>query len=394
MAKQKKVSKSIEKIDVSIDRNRENLTILKWIDSGSFDKLIKWFSGEKEQNKVVLSWFLNSTNVTLWKLWNIKIDINHIKNYIRNKPDISKDLEKKIAKLFLKKLYESGATNLPFIVQLKDAFGVENKADIESKSIDFKTIQVNISKLSPKRDENINSVTVSNDEIFDLFWNNINKITNFQSQTLEFQQIILDLLQFEVKDVINDVQLWWKSAEVDMENLVLPANSISEIFDEVKDPEILQLNLEKSGIVDILNWGEKWIATKEKTFWKNYINRLEKQWLSDDYITKLKHLLLWKIEYHSLKHNLKTRIESINKQIWKKYIENFEKLWKDPEFISILEKLNSSSFDFSKLDKKEQSLLWQNLIISKYDKKENSRAKHIWLNQDDFKNFLKTLYDF
>ena len=393
MAKQKKVSKSIEKIDVSIDRNRENLTILKWIDSGSFDKLIKWFSGEKEQNKVVLSWFLNSTNVTLWKLWNIKIDVNHIKNYIRNKPDISKDLEKKIAKLFLKKLYESGATN-SFIVQLKDAFGVENKADIESKSIDFKTIQVNISKLSPKRDENINSVTVSNDEIFDLFWNNINKITNFQSQTLEFQQIILDLLQFEVKDVINDVQLWWKSAEVDMENLVLPANSISEIFDEVKDPEILQLNLEKSGIVDILNWGEKWIATKEKTFWKNYINRLEKQWLSDDYITKLKHLLLWKIEYHSLKHNLKTRIESINKQIWKKYIENFEKLWKDPEFISILEKLNSSSFDFSKLDKKEQSLLWQNLIISKYDKKENSRAKHIWLNQDDFKNFLKTLYDF
>jgi hypothetical protein len=42
-----------------------------------------------------------------------------------------------------------------------------------------------------------------------------------------------------------------------MESVILPGNNISDIFDEAKDPEILQLNLQKSAIEDILSWGEK-----------------------------------------------------------------------------------------------------------------------------------------
>jgi hypothetical protein len=80
--------------------------------------------------------------------------------------------------------------------------------DNDKRDIDFKTIKIDVNKLGDIRNEKLNSVTVSNDEIFDLLGNNINKITDFQSQTLESQQIILDLLQFEVKDIINDVQLW------------------------------------------------------------------------------------------------------------------------------------------------------------------------------------------
>ena len=342
MTKQKKVSKSIEKIDTSIDRNRENLTILKWIDDGNFDKLVKWFSSEKEQNKVVLSWFLNSTNVTLWQLWTIKIDINHIKNYIRNKPDISKDLEKKIAKLFLKKLYELWATNTTFITQIKDAFGIENGIDIENKSIDFKTIQVNISKLSPDWNETINSVTVSNDEIFDLLWNEINKIANFESQSLSSRDIILDILQFEVKGIIDYVKWWWKDAEKDMIKSILPTSMISEIFNKVKDPEIEELTVQK----------------------------LKLQWSDAE------------------------KCKELNQKIWKKYIENFEKMWMNKDFISTLKKLLENDFNFAQLDKKEQTVLRNTLIADNIDQAWNKRANYTKFNQKDFKEFMQKLYDF
>lgn len=342
MTKQKKIPKSIEKIETSIDRNRENLAILKWIDDGGFNKLVKWFSSEKEQNKVILSWFLNSTNVTLWQLWNIKIDINHIKNYIRNKPDISKDLEKNIAKLFLKKLYESWATNTPFMAQIKDSFGIENEADIENKNIDFKTIQVNVSKLSPDLDEKINSVTVSNDEIFDLLWNNVNKITNFESQSLSARDIILDILQFEVKWVIEYVKLWWKNAERDMVKDILPTSMIPEIFNKVKDPEIEELTVQK----------------------------LKLEWSDTE------------------------KYKEINKKIWEKYIENFEKMWMNKDFISALKKLLENDFNFSQLDKKGQIILRNTLVTDNIDKVWNKRANYIKFDQNDFQEFMKNLYDF
>ena len=190
MTNQRKLSKSIESVNELVGRNRENFSILKWIDENSFSKLIKWFGSEKEKNQIVLSWFLNGASLT--QLENLKIDINHIQNYIPNKPDISKYLEIKIAKLFLKKLYESWATNLPFIVKLKEIFNIENKADIEKKKIDFQTIQANIQKLSDNWSDNINSVFISNSEIFDLLGNSIQKDQNFNSQDVSSRQIILD----------------------------------------------------------------------------------------------------------------------------------------------------------------------------------------------------------
>lgn len=394
MAKRIKLPNFIEKNNNLTETNRENLTILEWINKDSFDKLAKWFSSEKEENKIVLSWFLNSTNVTLSQLWNIKIDINHIKNYIQNKPDIPKDLEKKIAKLFLKKLYESWATNIPFMTQIKNAFEIENEADIENKNIDFKKIQIDIQKFWDEWNDKINSVTVSNDEIFDLLGGNINRYANFQSQKPSSQWIILDILQFEMKSMFKKNQLRWESMEKDMEGLVSPINNISDIFNEAIDSEISQLDLQKACIQDILVLDEEEIATKEEDYWEKYINMLEKQWLAEDDINKLKNLLSWKIEYNTLQNNLKKLIETINKQIWKKYIENFEKIWKNPEFIAILKKLQSSNFDFSKLDKKEQTILWQPIILNRFGKKENLWMKYIWLNQEDFKSFLKDLYDF
>ena len=251
MRERTNIINSIENIN-SININRENFSILKWIDEDSFDKLLKSFWNEKDENKVLISWFLNSTNIILAKLWDIKIGINHINNYVQNKPDISKDLERKIAKLYLKKLYELWATNIQFMAQIKNAFDIENKVDIENKNIDFKTIQIDIQKFWKEWNDKITSVAVSNEEIFDLLGNDIKKYANFQSQNVSSQQIILDLLNFEVKWVISHVKSWWKKAEEDMEDLVLPMNDISGIFDEISDPKIFQLEQEKENIQEQL----------------------------------------------------------------------------------------------------------------------------------------------
>jgi len=384
----------MEKINDSVIRNRENLSILKGIDESNFNKLVKWFSSEKEANKIILSWFLNSTNINLAKLWDIKIDINHIKNYIRNKPDISKNLECKIAKLYLEKIYKLWTTNIPFMMGIKEAFDIENKADIENKKLDFKTIQVNIQKLSDRWEDKINSVSISNDEIFDLLGNDINKYTNFQSQSISSQTIILDLLNFEVKWIIDYVKSWWEKADKDMENVVLPISNISDIFDEIQDPEIQKLTIQKWKIEEFLFVLKDEIGTTEKTFLKEKINELSSAWFDDKFISQMKKLLLWKIKYSQVKDFLQKEIRIINKKTWKKYIEGFEKNGKNPEFIATIKKLYSNDFDFSTLDKKEQTKLWQTLVTSKFDKNENSWIKYAWLNQEKYISFLKYLYDF
>ena len=333
--------------------DKENSLVRKGINKEQFYKFVNSFWSEKEDKKRILSWFLSSSNKNLEHLWNIKIDINHIKNYIWNKPDISKSLEKKIAKLYLQKLYESWATNIPFVTSIKSAFDIENKADIENKNIDFETIQSNINKLSPDWDENINSVIISNNEIFDLLDVKLDKNSNFESQDLESKDKILDLLQFEVKWVIDYVKSHWKKMEKDMENIALPINDFSNLFDEIKDPEISDLQQEKEEI-------------EEQLFSNENADNAE----------------------------LERKKELLNKQIRQKYIENFEKEWKNPEFVTILKKLFSNDFDFSKLDKKEQTILWQTLVTSKFDKNENSRAKFSWIDLEEFKSFLKEVYDF
>ena len=132
MRERTSVTNSIENIN-SINRYDENLSILNSIDEGSFSKLVKLFWNEKDQNKVLLSWYLNSTDKSLGelRLWEMKIDISHIKNYIWNKPDIPKDLEKKIAKLYLKNLYDTCTSDNSLILQLNSAFDISIHIDEE-----------------------------------------------------------------------------------------------------------------------------------------------------------------------------------------------------------------------------------------------------------------------
>ena len=353
MVEREKVLKSIENIN-STNRYRENLSILKWIIvEDNFDKLLKSYWDEKKENIALLSWFLSKTNVDLMQLWNIKIDIKDIEKYIWNKPDLSKDLEVKIARLFLKKLYDTWSSDESFMDQIKSAFDIENEADIENLNIDFKGIRVNTQKISDNRNYKINSVDISNEEIFDLLGDEIDKSKDFNSQNLNVQWIVLDILQFEVKWIIEYAKSWWERAESDMEKFLLPSNYKSGIFDKVKDSVISQLEYEKSKLQDQLS-----------------------------------------SSYGKEKQELEKQIENLNKRIWEKYIENIEKSWEKTELVKILRKLCLNNFDFSKLDKKEQTILWQNLIIDKFDEKENSWAKYIWLDQNSFRDFLRDLYDF
>ncbi len=447
MTKKTKTPNSIEKINDSV-RNRETFAILKGIgDNISFGELVKWFSSKKEQNKIILSWFLNSTNIDLAKLWDIKIDINHIKNYIRNKPDIPKDLEIKIAKLYLKKLYDVCETDYSLITKLNSAFDInvddtdydlvynylkdpstiflspeeiayldkdedgiitENDLQIIEKinlgktreiienknNIDFKTIRVDINKLWDKFVDKINSITVSNDEIFDLLGNDINKYTNFQSQSISSQPIILDLLNFEVKWVIDYVKSWWKNAEKDMEDMLLPTNTIWTIFDKVQDLDIANLLAKRWKLEDLQDLVMTKDIFKDKISLKKYIKKCKKAWLDENILSELKKLLLWKIDEKKVKDFYKKEINKINKEIWRKYIENFEKMWTDSKFTTVLKKLIWNNFDFSKLEKNEQTALWQTLVLNKFDQKENTWAKFMWLDQEQLKSSLKDLYDF
>ena len=338
MITKKKALNSRENFDTNRDIARENFLIWKWLDEKNFNKFLDSFWDEKEENKVTLSKFLISNNIKLSQLWNIKISINNINNFIANNPDLSKDIEKKIAKLFLKNLYENWNKIGWFKEEFESRFGsIEN---FDTNDFDFKTIQIGARWFSDKFASIVNWVTLSNEEIFESLW--INQIWTFTKQNLSAQSVIQDLLQFEVKDLIQYTKKRWKQAESDMKKTILPTSTISEIFDKVKDTEIEKLMIEKL-----------------KLEWKGGEN-----------------------------------LKEINQKIWEKYIENFERMWVDKKFISVIKKLLENDFDFSQLDKKEQTVLRRELIANNIDEMWNKRANYVDFDQSEFKSFIQDLYDF
>lgn len=431
---------------------QQNFYIFDQIDNQKFKEFVNAFWTKKEENKVLISEFLDSTKINIAKIWDIKVSINHIKNFVQNEtnPEISKDLQNIIAKIYLKKLYNSCIEDDAIISKLNNAFNIDSekcekklekqilrkkydkikedsyKAEIflkihditledleyneddkkenilkeinaiidnDSRNIDFKAIQIAVNKLWNTLNDKLNSITVTNNEIFDSI-SEINKICNFESQTPSSQGTILDLLQFETKRTIDAVKSRWKIVLDDAKSVISPKNTISELFDKVQDGDIKKLALKRAKLEDILSLWESWLKKAEKTVLEEQINDLKTAWFDDDYVLKVKKLLLWEIDYKVVKDFFEKELEIINKQIWRKYIDNFEKSGVNPEFVYTLKKLYLYDFDCSKLDKKEQTILWQNLIVNKLCNQENSWMKYTWLDAEEFKSFLKDVYDF
>jgi len=428
---------------------KHNLDIFNQIDETKFIELVNSFWSDKEKNESKISEFLISTKINIAQVWQLKVNIDHIKNFAQNEtnPEISKELQNKIAKLYLKKLYDSCVWDDSLISELNNAFNIdsekwENKLekqqlkkkikavendpykveaylkhynitlkdledneddknenilkeikaiiDDDKRNIDFKTIQTDINKLGNKRNEKLKSITVTNDDIFSSI-TEINRICNFELQTPSSQAVILDLLQFETKKTIEYAKSRWKTALKDAKDIISPTSTISEIFDKVSDQDIKKLTFKRAKLEDILSM---LFRGTEKAFLKEKINDLETAWFDHDFILKVKKLLLWQIEYPVVKNFFERELEKINKEIRRKYIENFEKSGVNPEFTAVLKKLYFNNFDCSQLNKKEQTILRQNLIVNKFNNQENSRIKYMWLNTEEFQSFLKDLYDF
>ena len=313
------------------------------VDKKNFKKFVESFDENMENNKVILSKFLNSKNIKISELWDMKIDINNIKNFVRNKPDFPKYVEEQIAKLFIKNLYERWKNTTWFKDEFENEFWSID--DIDGKNYNFKTIQVYINGFSEKFAKIIESTTVSNDKIFNAL--GLNTLQTLDKQTPQNQAIILDILQFEAKDLMWDIWTHWEEIEKDTERLLHPTLSISEIFDKVHDPEIEKLTVEKWELEDNV-WNNPEVAKQ---------------------------------------------VENINKTIWKKYIDNLEKSGEDQKIISVLKKLCACNFDFSKLDKSEQTTLWQTLVVDKINEW-NYYLGYLWVNQEKFNSLLKDLYNF
>lgn len=338
MVNPNRLSNSSERWTTSINIIRNNFSVWKGLDKQDFNKFLESFWDETENNKVILSKFLNSKNIKLSQLWDIKINIDNINNFIQNKPNFSKHIEEQITKLFLKNFYEQWKATAWF----KDEF--ENRfcqiQEIDGKNFDFKAIQVWIIWFSDSFSDTINETTVSNNEIFKAL--NLNQILEFSSQNVSAQEIILNILEFEVRDLIQYVKNRGEEVTKDMEKTIVPTSMISEIFDKVEDPEIEKLIIQK-----------------------------------------------WQVSQGD-----ETQVKEINKMIRKKYIENFEKMWMNQEFISVLKKLVENDFNFSILGKREQTILRNTLMSANINKAWNKRAKYTDFDQEEFQKFMQDLYDF
>lgn len=338
MTKKTKPSSLRENLDINNDIVRENFLIWKWLDEKDFSNFLDSFWDKREDNKVILSKFLINNNIKLSQLWSIKINIDNIKNFVINKPDFSRDIQKKIAKLFLNNLYENWNKIEWFVEEFESRFClIEN---FDKNDFDFKAIQIGVRWFSDKFDNVINGTTLSNEEIFKSLW--LNMLWTFNNQDLSVQSLIQDILQFEVKDLVQYAKTRWEEVEKDMKETILPSSIISEFFDKVKDTEIEKLTIEKLQ----LDW------TDEKQY------------------------------------------KEINEKIWKKYIENFEKIWINKEFISVIKKLIENSFKFSQLNKKEQTILRNTLITDNIDIIWNKWANYTEFDQVEFQKFMQNLYDF
>lgn len=127
-----------------------------WADENLFSSFMKSF-WDKEEYRCLLSSFLENSKDFLWKIWDIKIDVNHIKKFESNKsrPDISKESQEKIARLYLNKLYSACIWDTSLILKLNKAF--EINMDIDEEKVD-KDFLKKIKKLV-NNDDNIDSKT-------------------------------------------------------------------------------------------------------------------------------------------------------------------------------------------------------------------------------------------
>ena len=413
------IERTTRHIEHEVQRNtaENNFWVFqKSIDPYLFNRLMESFWDKEKYNRIITE-YLNSTEKKLWELWDIKIDLSDIYNHI-NDNNLDIELEELIAKIFVQKLYDAWATNIPFRKKFEECFEVEaedipdltdvseddipedlkitgsekrnykpktQKDKIKKRKFDFMGIKSSITKFWWNFSEIIDGITVSNSEIFQLLWNKVNKLQKLDWQDVSNRPMILNLLEFELKDTINFVRSKFDKFEWDTIGF-FKSTRISGLFDNINDPRIKWLKRQK----DIIGYIYEKLKTEDIT---SLIKDLSKQWIPTTVLEHLEDFHSWKINYATLKNHLSECALDIDKKIWTIYIKKTEEeLWADSEFVKVLNKFFSKDFDFSQLSPKEQTIFWQ--IMTRKYKKENLFIKQSWLNQQNFIKFLEDIYDF
>lgn len=308
-----------------------NLSKLKnWIDPKSFHEFIESFGDENSENETTLSEFFTSQNKKIVELWDMSINLCEI----QSEKQLPKNLQIIISKIFIKKLH-SICQSTDQIEEFDTTFG----DDYETLEIDLKTLNT---KLINFDESTINSITISNNDIFDKL--NILPLATFSEQDPSNQSNICKLINREIKDVIQNLENLEIQTKQEMSDIITPSTNLTKNLEIDQDTQ--------TKIIDL----------KVQKYW------LEENWKNDE-------------------------LKKINEEIWALYLKWLEQNDENKKIVEILRKLIQNGFNFQALNNKEKTILAQK-SISKNIWENNNFANRIWIDTNDYQKFLMNLYDF
>ena len=310
--------------------------------SSTFENFMNNIENSTEDHEIIFSEFLNWENITPKDLSDIKLDLWIIS---KNNEKIDNDIQCKISKIFLQKLYEKNQNYQDFLDKFLTDFWPINKITNTCK-INLSTL---VNKLSSYDKKYIWNLSIRNQEIFNKC-TNIHPLQKFSEQTPSNQLFICQLLNLELSDILDNFQWMRVNLYKDMQSIMTPNRNLAK-------------NLEISDYPD----NEDMFKLLRKK------HELEMTWNYDE----------------QTKNELNTK----NKEIWTKYLLYFYQNEKTKDVTQILEKLLHNNFNFSALDQSEKTILAQK-SISNNIAANNTFASRIGINNEDYNKFIQNLYDF
>ena len=360
----------------------KNIWILEtWLHSETFEEFLQTFWNNKTSTIDILSRVMSKNKVSVYSLWNMKVDINNIKKY-DERDWLNKTMQGIISKKFLERLRHTWRLNIPFRAAFEWNFGEIKK--LVNKNFVFKDIQTSADEIINDFPEIINNITISNNEIFEWLnkeWFNINPVTNFNNQTPSDKKTLSELVYFETHDAVEKMKKWKSDLEKDM-NLLLnqpisPVDSIQKHIDIAnkmrKEHNKLSKNKKKSYPKEY----QELLKSNEEDNDKKY--ELEEKFTESDYKNK----------------NILDDIHETNRDIWRNHIKYFEtQKWtdKDKHFLDTLSKLVENKFNFDELSNDEQNIFVQNTLAKNINNlTHNKWVEWFWIDKTIYVNFLKQI---
>ena len=334
---------SINNVDSNLQERLQNLFELqKWLKSQDFQNLLETFGESNEDSIHFISKMLSENKIKVSDLASLSLDLKDILEY-DERDVLNDDLQDIIGQIFIEKLYNIVAPNNELLNLFILTFGELEK--VKNKKTSFKSIKINIKDFLEKYPNLLDEIKISNQEVFDALKKNrynINERNSFWYQDLSTQHIIANLLSWQCKEIIRKLDGHQNNVYSQIQELGKPVDGEFPLC--WPNDAILEL---KGKIYDI---EEEWATDKQK------------------------------------------EIDEINKSIRKEYLKKMSGNKKNDD-VGVLEKLVENNFNFWELDWKEQSI-FANKFIEKTLWSNNDFLSSLNVDNNDYKNFLRELFDF